>query len=142
VTFHPETGSASSSHCPTTSVLVAFSIGCMQRRKELVKGNFRDRHWNMGSVLLGGGVVTAIAGAVNTYLRTGKLFPGPHLFAGAGIVSLWALAAALVPQMQKGNDTARSAHIALNTVNVGLFLWQLPTGFDIVNKVFQFTSWP
>jgi Protein of unknown function (DUF4079) len=114
----------------------------MQKRKELVKGNFRERHWNMGSVLLGFGVVIAIEGAVNTYLRTGKLFPGPHLFAGASIVSLWALAAALVPQMQKGNDTARSAHIALNTVNVGLFLWQLPTGFDIVNKVFQFTSWP
>lgn len=55
----------------------------------------------------------------------GKLFPGPHLFAGAGIVALWALAASLVPAMQKGNDTARSAHIALNTLNLGLFIWQV-----------------
>ena len=31
--------------------------------------------------------------------------------------------AALVPSMQKGNEGARSAHIALNTVNVGLFGW-------------------
>jgi hypothetical protein len=87
-------------------------------------------------------VVIAIEGCLNTYTRTGKLFPGPHLFAGAAIVALWALAAALVPAMQKGNQNARNAHIALNAVNVGLFIWQIPTGFDIVNKVFQFTTFP
>ena len=37
---------------------------------------------------------------------------------------LWALAASLVPYMQKGNDTARSVHIAANTINLGLFAWQ------------------
>ena len=37
--------------------------------------------------------------------------------------------------MQKGNDTARNAHITLNAINVGLFLWQVPTGLDIVYKV-------
>jgi Protein of unknown function (DUF4079) len=79
---------------------------------------------------------------VNTYLRTGKLFPGPHLYAGAAICVLWAAAAALVPQMQKGNDTARSAHIALNAVNMALFAWQIPTGLEIVGKVFLFTQWP
>lgn len=56
----------------------------MQERKELIKGNFRDRHFNAGSILLGFGVFEAIAGGVNTWFRTGKLFPGPHLFAGAG----------------------------------------------------------
>lgn len=113
-----------------------------QERKDLVAGNYRDKHFLMGSVLLGAGVTIAIEGAVNTYIRTGKLFPGPHLFAGAGMVAIWALAAALVPAMQKGNDGARSAHIALNAVNVGLFLWQVPTGLEIVGKVFQFTQWP
>lgn len=58
-------------------------------------------------------------------LCAGKLFPGPHLFAGAAIVALWALAAALVPAMQKGNQNARNAHIALNALNVGLFIWQV-----------------
>ncbi|GMH34010.1 hypothetical protein BSKO_01844 [Bryopsis sp. KO-2023] len=111
-------------------------------RKDLSGGNFRDRHYNIGTVLLGGGVSIAVFGCLNTYLRTGKLFPGPHLFAGAGIVVLWALAASLVPAMQKGNDTARTAHIGLNTLNVLLFAWQIPTGFDIVNKVFEFTTWP
>eukprot|EP00850_Spirogloea_muscicola_P021473 SM000251S08804 [mRNA] locus=s251:71536:72519:+ [translate_table: standard] len=113
-----------------------------EERKTLVKGNFRDRHWNVGSLLLGGGVTMSIGGAVNTYLRTGKLFPGPHLFAGAGITALWAAAASLVPAMQKGDDNARNAHIALNVVNIGLFLWQVPTGFEIVEKVFQFAPWP
>jgi hypothetical protein len=75
-------------------------------------------------------------------MRTGKLFPGPHLFAGASIVVLWALAGALVPAMQKGDNNARNAHIALNSLNLALFAWQVPTGLEIVGKVFQFTSWP
>jgi hypothetical protein len=107
-----------------------------------VKGSFRDRHFNAGSILLGLGVTESVGGALNTYLRTGKLFPGPHLFAGATITVLWATAAALVPAMQKGNETARSLHIALNTINVLLFIWQIPTGLEIVGKVFEFTKWP
>uniref|UniRef100_A0A9I9CMV8 Uncharacterized protein n=1 Tax=Cucumis melo TaxID=3656 RepID=A0A9I9CMV8_CUCME len=113
-----------------------------EERKELIKGSFRDRHFNAGSILLGFGVLEAIGGGVNTWFRTGKLFPGPHLFAGAGITVLWALAAALVPAMQKGNETARNLHIALNALNVILFIWQIPTGIDIVFKVFEFTKWP
>lgn len=111
-------------------------------RKELLKGEYRDKHWWWGSVLLATGVGIAIEGCVNTYMRTGKLFPGPHLYAGAAIVALWAAAAALVPAMQKGDQNARNAHIALNAVNVALFAWQVPTGLEIVGKVFQFTSWP
>ncbi|XP_031283491.1 uncharacterized protein LOC116142187 [Pistacia vera] len=113
-----------------------------EERKELVKGSYRDRHFNAGSILLGFGVFEAIAGGVNTWFRTGKLFPGPHLFAGAGITVLWAAAAALVPAMQKGSETARNLHIALNAINVLLFIWQIPTGIDIVFKVFEFTQWP
>jgi hypothetical protein len=55
---------------------------------------------------------------------------------------LWAAAAALVPPMQKGSETARNLHIALNAVNVLLFATQIPTGIDIVFKVFEFTNWP
>ncbi|KAG2499066.1 hypothetical protein HYH03_003249 [Edaphochlamys debaryana] len=111
-------------------------------RKELIKGEYRDKHWWWGSLLLASGTGIAIEGCINTYMRTGKLFPGPHLFAGATIVALWAAASALVPAMQKGDQNARNAHIALNVANLALFAWQLPTGFEIVDKVFQFTSWP
>lgn len=55
---------------------------------------------------------------------------------------LWAIAASLVPSMQKGNEGARIGHIACNTLNVVLFAWQLPTGLEIVGKVFEFTTWP
>jgi hypothetical protein len=102
-----------------------FLALALQERKDLVAGGYRDKHFWWGSVLLGGGILIAVEGALNTWFRTGKLFPGPHLFAGAGIVVLWALAAALVPQMQKGNEGARNAHIALNAVNLALFAWQV-----------------
>ncbi|KAL9259129.1 hypothetical protein AKJ16_DCAP18653 [Drosera capensis] len=113
-----------------------------EERKELLKGNFRDRHFNAGSILLAFGVFESVGGGLNTWFRTGKLFPGPHLFAGAGITVLWAAAAALVPAMQKGSETARNLHIALNAVNVLLFIWQIPTGIEIVLKVLEFTKWP
>lgn len=111
-------------------------------RKELVAGGFKDKHNNVGSLLLAFGTVLAVEGGMNTYLRVGKLFPGPHLYAGMGIVCLWAMAAGLVPEMQRGNDKARNLHIALNSVNVALFTSQIPSGLEIVGKVFQFTSWP
>ncbi|PQQ21710.1 uncharacterized protein Pyn_38261 [Prunus yedoensis var. nudiflora] len=113
-----------------------------EERKELVKGSYRDRHFNAGSILLAFGVFESIGGGVNTWFRTGKLFPGPHLFAGAAITVLWAAAAALTPAMQKGSETARNLHITLNVINVLLFVWQIPTGWEIVLKVFEFTKWP
>ena len=72
----------------------------------------------------------------------GKLFPGPHLYAGAAIVTLWAGAGAMVPLMAKGNNVARTAHITFNLTNLALFAWQIPTGLEIVGKVLQFTSLP
>ncbi len=84
-----------------------------EERKGLISQKLNEKHHNWGSLILGLGTLMAIAGPTNTFLRTGKLFPGPHLYAGAGMVVLWAAAAALVPSMQKGNDTSRSLHIGM-----------------------------
>jgi len=111
-------------------------------RKELSEGSFRDKHYQIGSVVLGLGTAFAIEGPVNTFLRAQKLFPGPHLYAGAGVVVCWAMAASLVPLMTKGNDAARNSHIAFNVLALGLFTWQLPTGWQITQKVIQFTKFP
>lgn len=164
--------------CPTQNskqrlhAVPTLQLFALQARKELTKGNFRQLHWNWGSLLLGLGVVISIVGPINTYLRAGallhfsathflllersfpsqsslcgvrslreakrgsrlfsgwcvfagKLFPGPHLYAGAGIVALWAVAASLVPAMQKGSEAARTLHITLNCVNIALFAWQV-----------------
>lgn len=43
----------------------------------------------------------SIAGGVNTWFRTGKLFPGPHLFAGAGNVRISYLSEQIVDQREK-----------------------------------------
>ena len=118
-------------------------IGELQlTRKSLQAADLKDKHSTTGSYLLGAGVTVSLLGAFNTYMRAGKLFPGPHLYAGMGVTILWAVAASLVPAMQKGNETARSLHIALNSINVVLFAWQVVTGFDIMVKVFEKTSWP
>lgn len=111
------------------------------KRKDLMSGNYRDKHWAGASILLATGVLFSIEGAFDTYFRVGKLFPGPHLFAGAGITVGWAMAASLVPAMQKGDANARSAHIALNTIILGLFTWQLPTGFTILQNVWNKVAW-
>jgi len=110
-------------------------------RKELMAGGYRDKHWALSSTILASGVAFSIEGATDTYFRAGKLFPGPHLYAGAGITILWAVAAALVPKMQKGEDWARTAHIGINVAILGLFSWQLPTGFDILTKVWAKVPW-
>lgn len=126
-------------------------------RKQLLAMDLRDKHYLTGSVLLGislgssllvdviilgVGVSVSLLGCLNTFLRAGKLYPGPHLYAGAAITGLWAVSAALVPAMQKGNEGARTAHIALNTVNIALFGWQVATGLDIMQKVWENTNWP
>lgn len=111
-------------------------------RKSLLAANVKDKHFASGSVLLGVGTLSALYGALDSNWGAGELFADSHLFAGATITALWAAAAALVPLMQKGNENARRAHIALNTANVGLFCWQLVTGFGILEDVWNSVPWP
>lgn len=111
-------------------------------RTTLRGAKLKDKHEMTGSYLLGAGVTVAVLGAFNTYMRAGKLFPGPHLYGGMAVTILWAVAASLTPAMQKGNDNARSAHIALNTINVALFAWQVTSGITITLKVWEKAPWP
>lgn len=48
----------------------------LQKRKALLKNDPRAKHYLWSSLLLGVGGTFAIVGPLNTYLRTGKLFPG------------------------------------------------------------------
>ena len=89
------------------------------------------------------GTSFAIEGPVNPFLRAQKLFPGPHLYAGAGVVVAWAMAASVVPLMSKGKEWARTAHIGVNAVTFGLFAYyQIPTGLEIAAKVIEKTKFP
>lgn len=135
----------------------------LAERKSLQGANLKEKHYNVGSLLLGAGVSISFFGALNTYWSTGEIFPDVHLFVGMAITILWAcecsflsfemfllfdcydwcfpVAAALVPYMQRGNGIARSAHIGLNALNLVLFTCQIPTGFDIAQEVWKNTVW-
>jgi hypothetical protein len=104
-------------------------------KKELIKGRFNVKHYQVGSVLLSLMVIGAIAAMGVTYINNGKLFVSPHLVAGLGMMALIATSASLSPFMQKGQNWARFTHIALNVVLLGLFGWQAVTGVGIVQKL-------
>lgn len=106
-----------------------------EEKKELIKGRFNVRHYQMGSVLLALMVLGSIGGMAVTYINNGKLFVGPHLLAGLGMTGLIAVSASLSPFMQKGQDWARYTHIFLNVGMLGLFGWQAITGIDIVQRI-------
>lgn len=125
------------------AIPVAEQVAELQsERKELAAAAPRDQHFGQGALLAFLGTAFAIEGPLNTYARAGKLFPGPHLYAGAGLVVVWALAVATVPAMQKGSDTARFIHIGANVGGLCLFGWQLQSGIPILLKVIEKTAWP
>ncbi|WP_373525156.1 DUF4079 domain-containing protein [Nostoc sp.] len=106
-----------------------------EEKKELIKGRYNVRHYQIGSILLALLVTGAIGGMAVTYINNGKLFVGPHLLAGLGMVGLIAFSAALSPYMQKGANWARATHILLNFTLLGLFAWQAVSGVQIVQKI-------
>ncbi|RCJ25355.1 hypothetical protein A6S26_16345 [Nostoc sp. ATCC 43529] len=106
-----------------------------EEKKELIKGRYNVRHYQIGSILLALMVTGAIGGMAVTYINNGKLFVGPHLIAGLGMTGLIAFSAALSPYMQKGANWARATHILLNFTLLGLFVWQAVSGVQIVQKI-------
>ena len=108
-----------------------------ETRKQLIKGQFAKRHFQIGSLILALTVLGTFGGMAVTYLNNGKLFVGPHLLVGIGMTCLIALAVSLTPLMQQGNLIARKAHVGLNMAMMTLFLWQAVSGFQILNKIWE-----
>ncbi len=104
-------------------------------RKELIKKKFGLKHHQIGSILLALMVVFNMGGMAVTYINNGKLFFGPHLIVGLIMVAIMAIATALVPYMQKGNEMARYSHISLNVAILGLFGWQAISGMEILQRI-------
>ncbi|MCP9927383.1 DUF4079 domain-containing protein [Cyanobium sp. CH-040] len=108
-----------------------------ETRKQLIKGQFAKRHFQMGSILLALLVLGCFGGMAVTYLNNGKLFVGPHLLVGIAMVCLLTLAVSLIPLMQQGNLIARKAHVGLNMAMMTLFLWQAVSGMQILNRIWE-----
>ncbi len=104
-----------------------------EKKKEFVK--FKDKHHQVGSLLLAFMVLGSLGGMAVTYINNSKLFFGPHLLAGLGMTGAIALSASLTPFMQKGQDWARYSHIVLNVSILGLFSWQAVTGVEILLRI-------
>lgn len=104
-------------------------------KKDLIKGRFNVKHYQVGSLILSLMVIGAIGGMAVTYINNGKLFVGPHLLAGLGMTSLVAVSASLSPFMQKGQDWARYTHIVLNATILALFSWQAVSGVQIIQNI-------
>lgn len=108
-----------------------------ETRKQLIKGQYAKRHFQVGGLLLALMVLGTFGGMAVTYLNNGKLFVGPHLLVGIGMTCLVALAVALIPLVQQGNLIARKAHVGLNMLMMTLFLWQAVTGMQILNRIWE-----
>ncbi|MBE9223711.1 DUF4079 domain-containing protein [Cyanobacterium stanieri LEGE 03274] len=108
-----------------------------EERKELIKGNFINRHHNVGSLFMALIVLGTVGGMAVTYINSGKLFVGPHLLAGLGMMAMVTTSASLVPYMQKGNSIARASHVGLNMLMLVIFGWQAFTGVQIVQKIIE-----
>ena len=109
--------------------------GTSEQRKVLVPGKFAQRHYLWGSVILAAMTMATLGGMAVTYLNNGKLFVGPHLLVGLAMTGMIATAASLSPLMQRGNLIARKIHVGLNMGMLTLFLWQVVSGMEIVNKI-------
>jgi hypothetical protein len=104
-------------------------------KKELIKGRYNVRHYQIGSLLLALMILGSIGGMGVTYLNNNKLFFGPHLLAGLSMTGMIAVSASLSPFMQKGQDWARYTHIFLNAGILALFSWQAVSGVQIIQNI-------
>ena len=110
-------------------------------RKQLVKGKFGLRHYQVGSLLLALMVLGNISGMTVTYINNNKLFVEDHLIVGLCMTALIAIAAALVPFMQQGGSLVRQitrqTHLVLAIALVGLFGWETFTGVEILQRIIE-----
>ena len=103
-----------------------------EKKKNLVKAKYNQKHFIVASTLLSGWIIGSILGMAATYYLYDKLFVSPHLIGGLAIVAIAAVAAALVPWLQRGKKWARTIHIVLAFLLVGFSISQVVTGFEIV----------
>ncbi|EKQ71295.1 hypothetical protein OsccyDRAFT_0159 [Leptolyngbyaceae cyanobacterium JSC-12] len=106
-------------------------------RKQLIKGKFNQKHFQLGSILLAVWVLGGLGGIAATYLLYHKLFVNPHLIVGMSSIGLAALAAMFAPLMQQGKEWARIAHITCTGFLICAVFYQSFTGLKIVQKMVQ-----
>lgn len=92
------------------------------------------RHHKVAAGLLLATLGVMVAGMLNTYLRAGRLFPGPHLYGGFLVLLALCAQAALVPWFADAKAT-RSVHLLGGLVASVLLLSQLWTGVGLTTSL-------
>lgn len=103
-----------------------------EKRKEMMKAKYNQKHFQIASILLAAWVVGSILGMAATYYLYNQLFVSPHLIGGLGVIAIASVAGSLTPWLQRGRRWARTTHIILAVLLVSLSVSQVVTGFDIV----------
>lgn len=91
-------------------------------------------HHKLSAFLLFATVFFMTLGMANTFLRSGRLFPGPHLYGGFLVIILLALNAAMVPWF-KDIGTIRSFHAVVGGAILISVLSQVWSGLPILSSV-------
>ena len=104
-------------------------------RKTLIKQKFSQRHYRIGALLLALMTTGSVGVLGIEYLNSGKLYIVPHTIIGLVMTVLMANAAALAPFMQTGKEWARQIHMAFAFSIIGLFSWQILTGFEVIFEI-------
>jgi hypothetical protein len=108
-----------------------------ETRKELVRNKVGLKHYQVSSVLLGLLVLGSALGLAVTYINVGTVFNETHGKIGMLMMVLIALAASLAPFLQRGAAWARISHVSIGIVLLILYLWEIPTGGEIVQAILK-----
>ncbi|MEM6446822.1 MAG: DUF4079 domain-containing protein [Cyanobacteria bacterium J06642_2] len=108
-----------------------------EERKKLARAKPGQKHFKIGSLYLMLVVIGTVGGMAVTYVNNGKLFVGPHLIAGLGMMTVVTFSVCLIPFMQQGKQWARDIHVASNVLMVGILGWQAVTGMQIVQRILE-----
>lgn len=79
-------------------------------------------------------------GMFNTYQRSGRLFPGPHLYGGFFLLLAVSLNVAMVPWF-KDAPSARGFHAVVGFAVILTIAWQIWSGLPILKSVWKTVPW-
>lgn len=108
-----------------------------ETRKELIQNHVGAKHSKIAPVLLGLLLVGGGIGAIVSYQFTKVFLGGLHGQIGALMMLLIIGAASLAPMMRQGVVWARPAHAGIGILLLLLYLFEIPTGMQIVQGILK-----
>lgn len=108
-----------------------------ETRRELIQNHVGAKHakvapFFLGLLLVGGGM-----GEIVSYQHSGIFFHSLHGQIGALMMLLVIGTACLAPMLRKGVAWARTTHASIGVVLLLLFLFQIPSGMQIIQRILK-----